>query len=144
MEWVNHYVRTVKFVERGREETRADCWGLVRLIYKNELNVDLPSFLDYKTTKQCRKITKMMDEEREMNWEEVSGSEKPFDVILIREAGFAMHVGVVIGKGLMVHCQNGSDTTVANYKTNKDWTSKVEGIYRYARNSDSASTVPTN
>ena len=32
------------YQENGRTETGTDCWGLARLYYKNELDIELPSY----------------------------------------------------------------------------------------------------
>ena len=34
------------YKDNGRDITGIDCWGLVRLYYKQELDIELPSYVD--------------------------------------------------------------------------------------------------
>lgn len=89
MAWYTKYVG-IPFVEKGRDENGCDCWGLVRLIYKNELGIDLPDYLDcYETTNDREKLSSVIKEQTEKNW--VSDQEhKEFDVIILMMRGVPM------------------------------------------------------
>ena len=43
MHWTARYIN-IPYINKGREFSGADCWGLVRLVYKNELGIDLPTY----------------------------------------------------------------------------------------------------
>lgn len=140
--WSNEYTK-IPFLEKGRDENGLDCWGLVRLIYKHKLDVDLPLLLGYHNTEDFQAISEIVGiNSAESQWERIEpGQEKPLDVLIFAIGGYECHVGVVVQPGLMVHCQRGSDTTHCEYKKDRHWTKRLEGIYRHARNSDSPSTV---
>lgn len=37
------------YKENGRDDSGIDCWGLARKFYKDELAIDLPSYVDLYT-----------------------------------------------------------------------------------------------
>lgn len=128
--WTNDFIR-VPFEEKGRDRNGVDCWGLVRLIYKERLGIDLPSLLDYTSTKDRINISEMVCKES-LKWVEIpKGEEKEFDVVIIEMLGLPIHVGVVVGNNMMIHCEKGSGTTVVNYKKEAQWFRRIKGFYRY-------------
>lgn len=98
--WSNNYIK-VPFKERGRDRDGADCWGLVMLVYLEQLGVKLPSLLFYEDTFDFSTIRKLVSEQTASDdWEEVErGQEKPFDVVVSRMVGYETHVGIVVKRG---------------------------------------------
>lgn len=130
--WSNKYVE-IPFSEHGRSLEGCDCWGLACVIYKQELGVNLPKLLDYKNTKDSQSIAELYKEEHQ-RWTEISeGDEKPFDILIFNVMGLPTHVGIVITKGLMIHCEYGIGTHVTEYKRELAWKKRLVGIYRYER-----------
>lgn len=137
--WTNKYIR-IPFTDKGRSENGCDCWGLVRLIYKQELNIDLPLLLGYKDTLDRPTIAEICNLEK-TNWVEIPfGKEKPYDVIVLNILGFPMHVGVVFNNSFMIHCIKGSGTVVVNYRS-AQWIKRVSGFYRYDNTQNKTSSV---
>lgn len=131
--WYNNYIR-IPFLDKGRTEKGADCWGLARIIYKNRLNIELPSFLAYENTRDSNSINNLYRNHYK-NWESVEkGNEKEYDIIVFRMMGVPCHIGIVIGDGYMIHCLEGSGTIISNYKKDQQWFRKIEGIYRWKIN----------
>lgn len=128
--WWNKYIN-IKFAEKGRDSTGCDCWGLARLIYKNELNIELPDYLDvYNSTNDTEKLAKVIKEEKEHNWQQPDTG-KEFDIIILNMKGRPMHIGVVIKPNYMVHCSKGVNTAIERFDSIK-WKNRVIGFARYA------------
>lgn len=136
--WTNDFIR-IPFKERGRSREGVDCWGLVCVIYKEMLNIDLPQFLNYKNTNDKQAILNIYAEQAK-KWNKVPvGEEEEFDVVVLKMMGLPTHVGVVCSKGFMIHCEMNVGTTVVEYSVRKhQWSRRLTGFYRYA---DSSSVI---
>lgn len=130
--WCNDYI-AVPFADHGRTAHGCDCWGLARLIYKEQLNIDLPELLDYKNTKDSRNIAELYEIEHQ-EWREIPiGQEKPFDILVFKIMGLPTHIAVVVDKGLMIHCEKGCGTHISEYNKEVQWKTRLAGVYRYVK-----------
>lgn len=130
--WCNNYI-SVPFEEHGRSRQGCDCWGLARLIYKEQLGIDLPELLDYKNTKDSRNIAELYEIEHQ-EWQEIPlGQEQPFDILVFRMLGLPTHIAVVVDKGLMIHCEKGCGTHISEYNREVQWKTRLAGVYRYVK-----------
>lgn len=122
----------IPFKEHGRDRLGLDCWGLLRLIYKEELGIELPSFVDaYESTDDGGVIGRLIAANKGEEWEPVeSGKERAYDGILLRVTGQPMHVGVVVDRGEMVHVMKGIDVTLERYLSWR-WKNRIMGFYRW-------------
>ena len=81
--WCNNYIN-ISFLDHGRSKEGCDCWGLARIIYKEQLDIDLPLLLDYKDTKDGFSISNLYKEQRP-KWIEISkGQEQPYDILVFK------------------------------------------------------------
>jgi cell wall-associated NlpC family hydrolase len=125
----------IPFKNDGRDKDGLDCWGLVRVVYKDKLNIDLPSyegvFVD--TSKDTfNKIGELMATNQN-SWEKVENP-KPLDVLLIRvNGGVPSHVAVYVGDDWMLHTMEGMDVTMEKTSSIR-WNKRIVGAYRYAGN----------
>lgn len=128
--WIKNYVG-LPYENKGRGENGYDCWGLVRLIYKEIFLIDMPSYIDsYKNTDDSTSIGPLVTEKRD-SWNVISfGLEKIGDIIIIRMMGQPMHMGLVLEENLFLHIEKGINSVVENYKTPK-WSKRVIGFYRH-------------
>ena len=132
MSWWNKYIG-VPFAEKGRSMDGADCWGLVKMIYEQELGIELPSYLEcYETTNDRDILAEKISSERSEKWSNPATS-KTHDVIILRMRGVPMHVGVVTKPGYMVHCAKGVGTAHERFDSMK-WRTNVMGFARYDKN----------
>ena len=130
--WCNNYI-SVPFADKGRTRLGCDCWGLARIIYREQLNIDLPELLEYGNTKDSKSIAELYDVEHKV-WSEVPlGEEKPFDILVFNIYGLPCHVAVVVDNGLMIHCEKGCGTHLSEYNKEAQWSQRLAGIYRYAK-----------
>lgn len=104
----------------GLPYEQADCWDLVRLVYRNEFWIDLGS--------RWAQIAGI----RDGDWTEVQGGVKTFDVLLFRDGPLNKHVGVVIDpeKGRFLHTMKATGAVVSDYRS-KQWKDRLQKIYRH-------------
>lgn len=83
------------FKKRGRDRSGVDCWGLHRLICKEDAGIDVPAFSTVAEAKEHG------------SWIEVTGKQpKAFDLVLMR--GEPCHVGTMISGTQLVHIEDDS------------------------------------
>jgi hypothetical protein len=60
--WTRAYIG-IPFTELGRSQYGCDCWGLARLVYAQELGIDLPSYVGgYASTEERAEIAGLIGE----------------------------------------------------------------------------------
>lgn len=129
MSWYKKYIG-IPFVDKGRDESGLDCWGLVRLVYKNELGIDLPSYCeDYESTNDYEILRDIVTLEKGQRWKAVK-EPKEFDVIILNMRGMPIHVGIVTKKDHMIHCALGIGT-VHEHSGVAKWKHRVAGYARW-------------
>jgi cell wall-associated NlpC family hydrolase len=127
--WTDDYI-DIPFRFNGRTREGCDCWGLVKLIYKEKLGVDLP---DYTGTywnglvSSLKEVARLMKKEKD-KWQEISEPEL-YDVVLLRVGGIVGHIGIILDKSRMIHITEGINSCVENYKS-KLWKTRIAGFYR--------------
>ncbi len=108
------------------------CWGLLHLIYREELGIELPTYSErYATAKDRSAVAALIADSKDEEWREVgAGDERTFDAVLLRTAGALAHVGIVIDPGRMLHVFDGAESEVASYHGGA-WRHRVAGFYRH-------------
>ena len=119
----------IPFKDKGRDETGLDCWGLVRMIYKDKKNIELESRAsDYTDVMDKNTVSQTIKTESE-KWIKVENPQ-PFDVVVFRILGAPMHVGLVTDANNMIHCESGSNSVIESFKSLK-WQNRIMGFYRW-------------
>lgn len=116
MHWVARYIN-VPYIDKGREFSGADCWGLIRLVYLHELGIDLPSYGEV-SAENLAKVHRKVEEVAEQ-WEAVEPADiQPFDVCVMRIAGkrLVCHVGVVVDKKRILHVELRTDSAIVELR----------------------------
>lgn len=132
--WWNDYVG-IPFVERGRDMSGFDCWGLVLGSYNKERGIKLPGYewVYHNVDKDCKDISAAIVEQSAAYWEQTTkAGSREFDLVIIRMRGLPMHIGIVTKPGYMLHCIEGSGTVHERYDSAK-WEHRIVGFVRYAR-----------
>lgn len=119
----------LRYLDNGRTETGVDCWGLARLFYKQEYNIDLPSYSEEYSGGTDARILQVVELYKD-NWEE-SSTPDIGDLCLFNMLGEPMHVGVYVGNNNFLHCRSGSDSVIESLN-NLKWKNRFVAFYKYA------------
>lgn len=110
--WSARYVG-IPWRAHGRTPHGFDCWGLVRAVYADQCGVELPSLADdYADPHERAEIAELIAGPAASCWVETSRHAlAPFDLLLF--GGLAVHVGVAIDAGRMLHVDRGRLSEIA-------------------------------
>lgn len=104
--WITKYIG-LPYVTGGRDARGVDCWGLLRLIYRQERGIDLPEYpgLDLE---QIRAISREILAIASRDWREVV-TPQDGDAVAMSLKDALHHVGVWVDAdgGKIVHCWKG-------------------------------------
>ena len=126
---VNKY-SGIPFVDKGRTVKGADCWGLIREIYRIEFGITLPSLTAGYTSVSSRDEMDNVVAKEWKNWINIDiGREEPGDVIILRIMGLPIHLGIVLTGRRMLHTLKGMDAAIEHYDS-RVWEKRVVGFAR--------------
>ncbi len=131
MSWVNKYIG-IPFKEKGRSFSGVDCWGLVYLVYKNELQIELPTYIEFYESPDDRELlSELIAREQVNKWNKINDlDKKPFDGLLLTVSNTPYHVGIYIGEGQFIHCEKGVNTAIARLNSIR-WRNNLAGVFRW-------------
>jgi cell wall-associated NlpC family hydrolase len=116
----------------GRDMESADCYGLVALVYADAgIALDPLSGL-YTTAEERADIAKIVAGERANGpWVQIEPDKvRDLDLLLFSRGGFESHVGIVCGRGLMLHATAGKTSSIERYR---DFMPGLVGAWRHKR-----------
>ena len=137
MNWYDSYTG-FPYKHLGEDtETGIDCFNLCALVYKNELNIDIP----YKTSDFCNIVDedwysktheRWMDRaaSEEHGWKKVSEA-KPYDVILMSlgSTHVTNHCALYLGNNKILQTMINHNSWVTNY--GRYYRQYTTGIFRW-------------
>lgn len=130
----------IPYAEKGRDENGIDCWGLVRLIYKNELDINLPSFSSEYQASDNDRLEQLFAQYKE-GWQPVDSPEVG-DVVIFRIFGYESHIGVCIGDNKFLHVREARDSVIESLD-NPKWSRRITGFFKYSEKKSAVlNTVP--
>ena len=132
MAWTDEYIN-IPFQCDGRDRSGCDCYGLVCLVYKEQLNIELPDFKGIFTDHDIatlRRVAKEMKSYKE-KWQRVQ-TPQLYDVVMLRTGAYTWHVGLVLDNHRMLHVMTGINSVVEDY-TGRYWGNRVEEFRRWNR-----------
>lgn len=127
MEWSAEYIG-IPYQINGRDRDGIDCWGLVRLVYQEQLGKQIPSYAGYYDHAEDYDGFATAFDEGIADWQEVT-EPKEFDSIWVRLMGIDCHTGVMLDNGKMLHAMVGAESCIVDIST-KAWQRRVIGCYR--------------
>lgn len=119
------------WLDRGRDRSGLDCWGLLSIVYAERFGIELPSFRDdYMTVADGDAVVALLEGRRE-GWTEISeGTEQAGDVLLMSVGGRPRHVGVVVGGERVLHIEPGAGSIIESYRSFR-LRRRVLGFFRH-------------
>jgi cell wall-associated NlpC family hydrolase len=130
----------IPFRDRGGDRAGCDCWGLITLIYREQLGIALPDYPEIAAGASLDKAREIAAAAEGPEWSEVAaGDERAFDVVLMRglvvhegrKSSRPIHVGCVFEPGLLTHIERVCEVSVVNYRAHPRMRHRVEGFYRH-------------
>lgn len=125
--WSNNYIG-IPFKYKGRTEEGLDCWGLARLIYKNEYNITLPSFSTEYEDSDVNRIEELIAQYKE-GWESVDAPTEG-TAVLFRVMGHESHIGVAVSSTHFIHAREGYDSAIESFES-PYWKRRIVGHFKY-------------
>jgi len=132
MAWTDEYIN-IPFQCDGRDRSGCDCYGLVCLVYKERLGIELPDYKGVFTDHDIatlRRVAKEMKSYKE-KWQRVQ-TPQLYDVVMLRTGAYTWHVGLVLDNHRMLHVMTGINSVVEDY-TGRYWGNRVEEFRRWDR-----------
>ena len=118
----------IKFKVGGRSETECDCWGLVRLIAKENFNQDFPSLdenFDSKNSHQMSSILMKHQSKFEKIEERASGA-----IVLLRVDSLPCHVGIMLDTINFAHIMEGNNVMIERIDCLR-WKNRILAFYKF-------------
>jgi len=135
--WSNKYIG-IPYKDYGRDETGIDCWGLVCLVYKQEFNIELPTFDSSYHVDDRKQLHQLIAQHRE-SWTQLDAP-KPGCVVLFKILGSESHVGIAISATQFLHARDGYDASVESFDST-NWRSRIVGYFEYQQASGQVPVV---
>ena len=121
----------IPYLDKGRTIDGVDCWGLVSRVFAEIRGIDLPSYADSYATADDRAALAVLIRGELDPWDEIAtGDEQTFDCVLMKEAGYPRHIGVVVQPGQLLHVQRGETSRIERYR-HGPLKHRIVGFYRY-------------
>jgi cell wall-associated NlpC family hydrolase len=145
--WVRQYIG-LPFLTMGRDRAGCDCWGLVRLVLKEQFNIEIESHADEYDDALAGAVVAPLIEKHKPEWLEIAARAADMsdaqwieavadlgnlgDVALLRARGWPSHVGLIVARGRMLHIEAGIETMLERLDS-PIWRQRVVGLYRHPR-----------
>lgn len=127
--WVGKYVG-IPFVSGGRDMTGCDCYGLVRLILRDEYGYDLPVLNgDYTNALNVAETKRLFCENVPLLCGEKIEKPEEKSVALLKMCGRLCHVALYAGDGCIIHSRHKTGV-VCERLSSPQLAGCVEGWYR--------------
>jgi cell wall-associated NlpC family hydrolase len=126
--WIKKYIG-IPFLSNGRTLEGCDCYGLVRLVLRDEYGIELPQLSDnYYDAKNIEETARLFTENLPVITAGKIPGPKEGALVVITEQGRPCHVGIAAGGGYILH--TGAKTgSVCQRETHPGLRGRIEGYY---------------
>jgi len=139
----------IPYKHLGRDKKGVDCYGIVVMIYKDKLGVELPDVHLYDFGEDaCNYMTAFYTDKKydhvlgfSQLWTPVTELER-YDIMLFtayEQIPAPTHSGVYLGEGKFIHCMQGLPVTISRFE--KQWKSMFHSAYRYKERLDTDGSI---
>ena len=124
----------IKYIGLPYKIGETDCWALVKLFAKQELNKELPEYM-YSFDETCYDViadkTNKLADGFMPGWTKQALSNIEIgDLLTFRVYGRETHCGVYVGDGDFLHTMQGRNSCLEKIN-NMSWKHRLTGVYRY-------------
>lgn len=120
----------IPYENRGRTREGVDCWGLVQLWYREQLDIDVPDYLWAYSAANDKESVSHAIEENKASWNKVD--EPAYgDVLVFRIMGYPMHVGIKLNGDDFLHAFQGTQSCLERLSSIA-WSRRLFEVYRWA------------
>jgi len=128
--WHNKYIG-IPFLDKGRDTDGIDCWGLVRLVYKQEYNIDLPNFSTDYEADDAERMKDLLAQYKE-GWEKLDAPTEGC-IVLFNILGVESHMGIAVSSTHFLHARDRYDSAIESFDS-VGWRNRITGYYKYSEN----------
>lgn len=125
----------IPFKYGGRDKMGTDCWGVVVMVYKDHLGIDLFDIQEYEPSTEVSTTFYKSFSSVHKDWKEIDMnlySLHPYDIIVFalgkEQKNVPTHVAIYITFDRILHCTEYMPVSVTRLKP---WLSKAISAYRY-------------
>jgi cell wall-associated NlpC family hydrolase len=123
----------IPFADHGSDHSGCDCWGLVHLVYREVLGIEMPNLGDrYSDAYAHGEVHALVESVADESWNvDVTNAQwKPLDVMVFKRCGVEAHVGLYLRRGEMLHVVDGMAAAEERYNTAK-WGRRLSRVLRH-------------
>ena len=127
--WVEKYIG-IPFLSGGRTESGCDCWGFIRLVFKNEYGYELPVISgDYTNALNVSQTKKLFCDMIPIITGEKIKEPEERAIAIISVRNLPCHIGLYAGDDYIIHSKYGIGVCLEKIESPKR-TGTIEGWYR--------------
>lgn len=131
--WLDRYIG-LPWKIGGRELYGGiDCWGLVRLVMRDEAGIDVPSWVDDPDAhgETCRSRSRAFDRHLDQFFRVPAGEEQLFDIVTFFIGPALWHVGILVElPHTMLHIEGQEGSQCEDWTLRPDLRKQFGGFWR--------------
>jgi len=119
----------IPYKSKGYTLEGADCYGLVWLFLKTEMEIILPKFEAYDPYEDKQEVARQMNLNIPLLLGEETNLPEFGDIVLFKFGGISSHLGIYMGSNKVLHILRGTNSTCESYIRGR-LKGRLDGIYR--------------